>query len=329
MSMSKKYFCLFFLGVVLISCTKDQEPKATSEQAQAYVDELIGVMQTRSVNRKTIDWTVFKNRVYAKAQGAQTIQDTYPAIQLALTLLGDNHSFYTAATGGNQLFPTTSVSCTAGTPATVPDNPKIGYIQVPLSGGYDAKGVKYGLFGQEYGQALQDSIKAKDSEQIQGWIIDLRALYIDMYPGLVGIGPILGDGIAGYFLDPDGNYYPWSYEKGAAKSGESIITSVPNPYVLKKPNPKVAVLTNQLTSSSGEALAIALIGRTNTRSFGAPTCGLSTANVPIMLSDGARLTLTMGVMADRNKKAYGNAVPPDESWPSLTAVQKAIEWLTQ
>ncbi|MFC5537756.1 S41 family peptidase [Rhodocytophaga aerolata] len=327
--MRQPYVWLLFIAVLLMSCKKDQEPKATSAQAQAYLDEVIGIMQIYSVNRKTIDWDLFKNKVYTKAQGAQTIADTHPSIQLALTLLGDNHSFYTAATGGIQLFPTTSVHCTDAAPTSVLHPPTIGYIQVPPSGGYDAKGVKYGLFGQEYAQALQDSIKAQDSDQIQAWIIDLRALSLDMFSGLVGIGPILGEGIAGYFMDPDGNYYPWSYEKGAAKSGQSIISSVPNPYVLRNPNPKVAVLTNRLTSSSGEALAIAFIGRPNTRSFGFPTCGLSTANAPMMLSDGARLALTVGVMADRNKKAYGNAVQPDELLPAVTSVQKAIEWLSK
>jgi hypothetical protein len=327
--MRTHYFWLLFIGVLLISCKKDSEPKATSAQAQAYLDEIMGIMQTYSMNRKTLDWVLFKNQVYAKAQGAQTIKDTHPAILLALNMLKDNHSFYTAATDGIQLFPTRSFSCTDAEPASFPYNPKIGYIRVPPSGGYDAKGVKYGLFGQEYAQALQDNIKARDNDQIQGWIVDLRALNIDMFSALAGVGPILGEGIVGHFIDPDGNFYSWSYQNGAAMSGTATNMSIPNPYVLKRANPKVAVLTNRLTSSGGEAVAIAFIGRANTRSFGSPTCGLSTANAPFSLSDGARLTLTIGKMADRNKEVYGNAVDPDESWPATTAIEKAIEWLNQ
>ena len=80
----------------------------------------------------------------------------------------------------------------------------------------------------------------------------------------------------------------------------------------------------------GEASVIAFRGRPNTRSFGTPTGGLSTANRSIQLSDGAWLYLTVAVMADRNLTRYGGPVGPDEvlSDPTQT-VQRAIEWLLQ
>jgi carboxyl-terminal processing protease len=46
------------------------------------------------------------------------------------------------------------------------------------------------------------------------------------------------------------------------------------PYKLVVPSPRVAVLTDTGVASSGEAIAFR--GRPNTRSFGTPTCGLST-----------------------------------------------------
>src|SRR4051812_11376267 len=65
-----------------------------SEQARAYLDELVAVMEAHSINRLTIDWSAFRTRVFARATGAQTIVDTYPAIQVALDALGDGHSLY-------------------------------------------------------------------------------------------------------------------------------------------------------------------------------------------------------------------------------------------
>ncbi len=70
-----------------------------SEQARAYLDELIGLMQGHSINRLTIDWSAFRTKVFARAAGAQSIPDTYPAIQVALDALGDGHSVYYASTG--------------------------------------------------------------------------------------------------------------------------------------------------------------------------------------------------------------------------------------
>ena len=57
---------------------------------------------------------------------------------------------------------------------------------------------------------------------------------------------------------------------------------------------------------------IAFQRRPDTRSFGAVTCGLSTANEQYTMSDGASLFLTVAVMADRTKFQYGGPIAPDE-----------------
>ncbi|MCK8495190.1 S41 family peptidase [Spirosoma sp. RP8] len=322
-------FPVFFLLLVLSSCTKE-EPKATSAQAQAYIAELIGLMSKYSTNRNKIDWQVFAGKVNAKAQGAQTIADTYPAITLALTLLEDNHSSYTAATGGTVLYGSRTLNCTDFALVAVPPTPRIGYIKVGHTGGIDANGVKYGLWDIEYAQALQEAIKAADSDQLVGWIVDLRGNRGgELYGMLAGIGPILGEGISGYFKYPDDTYGSWGYQDGTSFLDNNVIVRLPTPYQLKKSNPKVAVLTNPETASSGEGIAIAFKGRANTQSFGLPTCGVSSANAPIKLSDGARLTLTIGVVADRTKTVYGHSVQAGELLSGVAAIEAAIRWLNQ
>lgn len=100
------------------------------------------------------------------------------------------------------------------------------------------------------------------------------------------------------------------------------------PHTLKKPDPRVAVLTDNGIASSGEATVIAFKGRPDTRFFGEPTCGLSTANRGFILSDGAILVLTVSTMADRTRRVYGDSVFPDEVIVNPTAVvARAIEWL--
>ena len=74
----------------------------------------------------------------------------------------------------------------------------------------------------------------------------------------------------------------------------------------------MAVLTDNRTASSGEAIVIAFRKRPLTRSFGTPTYGVSTANRGFVLSDSATIYLTVSTMADRNGNQYGYKINPDE-----------------
>jgi len=279
-------------------------------------------MKTNSINRKTIDWTVFKAKVNAQAHGAQAIADTYPAIQIALTLLSDNHSMYYTPTG-DVLYGNSAVSCTDANIITGTIYKGIGYIKVTTfnGGGSDAS---------QFAQSIQDAIKAADSDSIIGWIVDLRGnLGGNMWPMVAGVGPLLGEGSCGYFLDADGNASAWSYQKGRALLNQDELTKVPSAYTVLRANAKVAVLTDKATASSGEAVAIAFKGRLNTRSFGKATCGLSTANVTNRLSDGAFLNLAQLTMADRTKQAYGSSVPVDDVVAADKVIAEATSWLLQ
>lgn len=305
-----------------MACQKDQDPGPASLVAQDYLNQLIKYMKANSIHRKTIDWSSFQQQVNAKANGAQTIVDTYPAIQLAITLLGDNHSFYMTAQG-NSIFGSSRLNCSDPNPAPVPASLAIGYVKIT---GFSGTGAAVTSFAQ----SIQDAIKAADSDSVRGWVVDLRGnTGGNMWPMLAGIGPILGEGSAGYFMDPDGKFSNWSYQQGAALLDQTTLARVSNPYRLKKPNPKVAILTNRSTASSGEAIVIAFKGRSQTRSFGTSTCGLSTGNIGLSLSDGATLILTQSTMVDRNRTIYGKSVEPDESSYSLTAVDNAMVWLLQ
>jgi C-terminal processing protease CtpA/Prc len=162
-----------------------------------------------------------------------------------------------------------------------------------------------------------------------GWIVDLRSNGGgNMWPMVAGLGPILGEGPLGYFIGPTGVETLWEYRNGASTSGGFVVSTVSPPYVLRRQQPRVAVLSDVGIASSGEATLIAFRLRPNPRSFGQPTCGLSTANSTSTLSGGATFTITTSVMADRAKNRFGDSIAPDEviSDPSQ-AIQRAIEWL--
>lgn len=183
----------------------------------------------------------------------------------------------------------------------------IGYINLPMQ-------ITGGNSIQEYADKTQEIIKQLDNENICGWIVDLRQNQGgNMWPMLAGIGPVLGEGIAGSYIYLDPNQKPqWSYKDGKAFDETRVVVAVNKPYILKKTLPPVAILTSELTASSGEAIVVSFKGRSQTRFFGQSTYGVPTANVSYPLSDGAKIVLTVALEADRTSKTYSDKIAPDE-----------------
>jgi hypothetical protein len=306
------------------ACGNAPAPAPTAAGVSSdYINGLLDVMQEHSVNRARLDWTAFRAQVIQRAQGAQTIPDLYPAISLALGLLDDHHSSY-STTSGTYLRNPTAPSCTAA-PAPSPEIPAdIGYVRIPSCSGTPAGA------DAACAEGIEQQIRSRDTAELVGWIVDLRGNGGGtMWPMIAGVGPVLGNGVAGYFAQTGDRPLGWGYQSdGWVFNGTSVVIRTSAPYTLISPAPRVAVLTDTAVASSGEALAVAFRARPNTRSFGSATCGLSTANQRFNLSDGATLFLTVAVLADRTLTPYGGALVPDESVPGdVEAVQRASAWL--
>lgn len=298
-----------------------------SAEATAYLNEALDVIQNNSLYRESIDWDALRQDTFKVAKYAQTPADTYGAIRFALVRLGDHHSsLYTP----NEFEQTAEM--------TASDNPaprgkllldRIGFIAIEEF---------WGSGRNEYATKTQQVIRDLDAQNPCGWIVDLRENNGGtMWPMLAGIGPILGDGDVGAFVDSYGHKAVWSYRSGQAMLDGHINTQVNGqPYQLKASFPPVAVLTGVNTASSGEAIVIAFRGRPNTRSFGLYTAGLTTANDPFGLSDGAVIVLTTSVEADRTGQVYRDRIDPNEVVDDVKQFtflmdeaipQPAIDWL--
>jgi hypothetical protein len=323
--MEKHILRILIVFCVLFGCSgKDPVPGPT--EASVYLDKILSLMESNSIKRKTIDWPTFKSNVLQKASQAKTIADTFQAIEFALQELNDNHSFYRKADGKSYLY--FDAPCAEMvSPPDVTQQPNIGYVRVPS---FD--GLTNSAQANQFSMLLQTTIKNQDSGNLKGWLVDLRGNGGgNMWPMLSGIGPVLGNGNAGYFIDPDGGSTPWQYRDGITYLGSSKQSIVAAPYTLINANPKVAVLIG-LTASSGEAIAIAFVGRPNTRLFGAhQSCGQTTANATFTLSDGAILGISTSVMADRNMNKFGGPIIPDETGSGGLdgAVAASIDWLNK
>lgn len=296
-------------------------PAGISATARTHLTEVLDLMQQNSIKRLTVDWSSLRTRVEQQAASAQTVADLYPAIRLALSLVGDGHSSYRSADSGTTLFVANRTCTPSGRP--MPPLPAaIGYVYV---GAFSGSGTQ----ATEFANGIQASIAGADRDDLAGWIVDLRSNGGgNMWPMIAGLGPILGEGLLGYFIDPVGVEARWEYRGGAALSGGAPAATVTEPYRLRRERPRVAVLSDNAIASSGEATLIAFRQRPDTRSFGVASCGLSTANRGFPLSNGANLNLTVSTMADRTRRPYGDQVPPDETVAdSAQAVQRAIAWL--
>lgn len=314
--------------LALVACTSSERAVTApvegtiSPIAAAYLEEVATLLQRHSVKRRTIDWAAFRADIVAAAGPAQSIAGTAPGIRRALTLLGDGHSAYIPLRGSPIFVPTRTCAGPSVARPAIPQG--IGYVRVRSFAGSPAEATLYA-------QQLQDSIRLADRDGLVGWIVDLRGNSGgNMYPMLAGIGPILGEGVHGYFLDADGVAAPFSYRAGISSYADTPVHQVSAVYQLKQPNPRVAVLTDGWVASSGEAIAVAFRARANTRSFGTATCGLSTGNSTWFLSDTARLVITSSIMADRTRRAYGDIITPDEVIADADeAVVRAIRWLIE
>jgi len=319
------YVGLFPILTVLFStcATKEAAPEPAGP-VKDFFTQLIQTVEQNSINRKKIDWADYKTKVWAKVGAAKTVPETELAMTLAMALLKDNHSQIIV---DNQRSLYGGIGCQplpALTPFTFAE-PNIGYVKVE---GFNGSGQE----AINFAQAIQNEIARQDDKNLKGWIVDLRRnLGGNMYPMIAGLGPIIGEGLCGYFYDADDKpITSFAYQDGGARLGGQPLTTVAKPYKLINNNPRVAVLLGNSTASSGEATTIAFIGRPNTRLFGAASCGITTGNSQYSLPFyGYRLNLFTMNMADRTGKIYGKEIRPDEIVADDQAIAKAVKWINQ
>jgi len=312
-----------------VSCGGSSEPGGNP--ADRYLGEVLTLIQQNHIRRSEIDWSAYQRQVRAAAAGATGLADLDPALQLAIDLLQDRHSAICRGQGTCLYQSVQGLGGWVGwsDPGALPAG--VAYVRVDGNSGSS-------LSRTQLADRLQAAVQAQDRAGLVGWIVDLRQNGGgDMWPMLAGIGPVLGNGTAGSFVFPAGTTTPrfapgatmtWSYSGGAARADGQPKVSVTVPYALLAPAPRVAVLQDGGTGSSGEAMAISFIGRPDARSFGAATFGVSSANLGYSLSDGGTLQLLVGLDRDRNGTTYGGSVAPDVPTEGpAEAVAAAVAWL--
>lgn len=303
------------LILTLLLCGYYAYASAPPTQAKKYLNELLDLLEANSVKRKEIDWKMFRQDVLRHGKDCRTIPECYPTAQYAVAKLEDHHSYFSSAVGTREI--EAEQPLPVYTDEVTPSS--VGYIRVNYCVGDETK-IK------SYIEDIHGKIIKQCHPMPIAWIVDLRDNFGgNMWPMIAGLGLLLENGVQGYFIDPDGNNTSWSFEKGTVFLGK--IRMAENEQLRSSvTKQKIAVLINNRTASSGEAIAVLFKGYPNTRFFGSPTFGVSTGCAPFRLSDGSRLNLATSIFADRNKIRYGKSILPDVPCPDSLALQHALKW---
>lgn len=229
-----------------------------SPVASAYLSQALDYIGANSYMVKSgkVDWPALRSKAMtlARLEGVQTTEDVWPTIEFVLTNLGDNHS--------RLVLPSAADALLAGVGSGQPSGGRlpggVGYLHLP-----QLTAPSESALGRQYSTTAQQFIREADAQATCGWIVDLRQNGGgDMWPMLAGVGPILGPGQAGSFVDAAGQRQPWRYQDSKALLDGTVMAAVVgSASVLKRLLPPVAILMDRATASAAEAVVVAFEGR--------------------------------------------------------------------
>ena len=278
--------------------------------AERYGKDALATIGKNGIYSGSDEWKSTYEECLKMIENAESYEDTYPAIKKALSVCGGKHSMLMTKSESQS----TSDSYDEVLP-TVSLNGDIAVIKLPDFLGTAEAGRKYAKVAEDFIHENRDKIK--------GIVLDLRGnTGGDMGPMATAVSSLLPDGELMY-------YHYRSYDvpvtlkdgviSNAGTGGKSL-------YPEEKLNVPVAILTDDMTASSGEALTLCFRGLENVKTFGAPTAGYTSVNMLYSLYDGAQLYLTVAFDKARTGEIFKEtSIEPDVATDS--PLEAALEWL--
>ncbi len=278
--------------------------------AERYGKNALATIGKNGIYSGSDEWKSTYEECLKMIENAESYEDTYPAIKKALSVCGGKHSMLMTKSESQS----TSDSYDEVLP-TVSLNGDIAVIKLP-----DFLGTAEA--GRKYAKVVEDFIH-ENRDKIKGVVLDLRGnTGGDMGPMATAVSSLLPDGELMY-------YHYRSYDvpvtlkdgviSNAGTGGKSL-------YPDEKLKVPVAILTDGMTASSGEALTLCFRGLENVKTFGAPTAGYTSVNMLYSLYDGAQLYLTVAFdKACTGEIFKETSIEPDVATDS--PLEAALEWL--
>lgn len=327
--------------VILCQCCIGDCYAQKYSKVKSTLDAIINHAEEASLYRDSVDWPLLRGEMYALSAEADSISQLKPALELMLNELNDTHGrvfhnnqYLAYHTGNRPSRPDgfdwdvyTDIQSAQVYPFIAENlENEIGYVRIV--------GLPMGD-NQKMSNAIQDAVCEIIKNGATKWIIDLR--YNgggNMFPMVEGLTSIIGDGPAGGTKGvTEEESSVWKIEEGDFYYDEQNV-AIDNKCPLEE-LPKIAVLTSSYTASSGEALAVILKGRPDTRFFGNNSYGMITATDYHPIDDNTVMSISVSYYKDRSGKVYTTNVDvdeeirfiPDASLPNDLAVAAAKNWL--
>lgn len=319
--MTTKILGILFVLTLTSNRLSAQKRSSSQDSIHVFYDKLFSVMKKGYLHKDKVNWLKIEPKVRENLSQYPDFNSSLKEVTTILDFAKANHSavFYKKAKfSGTFDGPTKKdfseqwVKKYATKPVfevKILDN-QFGYILMPGMSFEDRS--KENIHKQS--QPMYDAInKIKNSQNIKGWIIDLRFnTGGDCMPMLLALYDFLGDTTVWGTLDLNQKQQSIIKLTKGVYTDNSKKLSYINPKGELLDKTKIALITNKATGSSGEITAMAFKGRKNTIFIGEKTNGKTTANMLVDLPFGAYMTLTIGYDCDRNGNFYESIMPDIE-----------------
>ena len=272
---------------------------------ESYVRHCVFLLDRDGLYADTPAWKAKKKEILAEAKAISSLDEAHDLVQAAADVAGGKHSFLippVTDTTSYQEFP----------PEVQLLEENILLVKLPAHTGVK---ISDSIYVHTVFDFLQEHLDAT------GVIVDLRDnTGGNMGPMITAVSPLLPDGIVLKFKS----------RKRTTPIGLKNLTYtyniVPENFGKFPSSTPVAILTNGMTGSSGEATLLCFRGLDNTRTFGSPSAGYASGNVTHTLSDGYRFAITRSCDVARTGEIFCDD-PIDPDVATETPLEDAIGWI--
>lgn len=279
---------------------------------QKYADFALSLMDKEGYYSQGEEWASAKAAAELEFENVASYEDSYETLAKLAKIAGGKHSFFKAPSNAQD---TSSAAQTAE--IAFPEIKKEQDVLIIKLPEFEMNP----MYDKKYSEIVLTALKA--NQMPKGVIIDLRGNRGgDMNPMILAVSPLI----------PDGEILYWGTKtrkipvtlQGFILSTSTIVIEM-EPFKLPDSTP-IAILTDNLTASSGEATLLVFRGLPNVKVFGAPTAGYASCNSSYSMYDGAMLALTIGSDIARTGESFcEDPIAPDIE--TENPYEDAIEWV--
>ena len=291
----KRISTLLLTILYVISCSSPNE---------IYVRDAIQHMDRKGIYAEGEEWEAARKE--ALSQDPETLEEAQEIINKAAKIAGGKHSYLMPADKAQAREKRSNEEVS---PNVTMREDGICMIQLPAFAGDDENCLRYAL-------TVLDSIP----DTMKGVCIDLRGNHGgNMYPMIAAVHRFLPDDI---FL----KFKMRRRFQSVMPINKEFVAKVVGIDIEPRIDCPVAILTDEATASSGEAVLLSFRGLDNARVFGSPTAGYASANESIIFYNGSILALTVSCDIARTGEVFcEDPIVPDVETDSPE--EDALSWL--